>query len=168
MLRDLLPRYTHRFAIPTAQPGLAYRQTDKGFRLDQACCFKYLRTVGPDNMVRFGKHRLQILLASGRPSYARAGVEVHERLDGNIAVYYQGQCLAKQAGTEGVTFSQNKWDDIFTGQQQHLYSLCIHSAPSKRDSLFQAEPDAVKLFLGSSGSLRHLRYGLFGRDTFFV
>ena len=58
MLRDFLPRYTQRLAIPTAQTGLAYRQTDKGFRLDQAYCFKYLRTVGPDNVVCFGKHRL--------------------------------------------------------------------------------------------------------------
>ena len=35
----------------------------------QACCFKYLRTVGPDDVMRFGKHRLHILLANGRSSY---------------------------------------------------------------------------------------------------
>ena len=69
VLRDFLPCYTQRFAVPAAQPGPAYRQTDKGFLLDQACCFKYLRPVGPDNVVRFGKHRLQILLANGRSSY---------------------------------------------------------------------------------------------------
>ena len=31
---------------------------------------------------------------NGRPSYARARVEVQERLDGSIAVYYQRCCLA--------------------------------------------------------------------------
>ncbi len=101
VLRDFLPRYTQRFAVPAAQPGPAYRQTDKGFLLDQACCFKYLRPVGPDNVVRFGKHRLQILLANGRSSYACARVEVHERLDGSIAVYYQGQCLATKPAPRG-------------------------------------------------------------------
>lgn len=44
-------------------------------------------------MVRFGEYRLQLLPTNGRASYARARVEVHERLDGSLAVYYQGQCL---------------------------------------------------------------------------
>jgi len=31
---------------------------------------------------------------NARRSYPRARVEVHERLDGSLAVYYQGDCLA--------------------------------------------------------------------------
>jgi hypothetical protein len=30
---------------------------------------------------------------NGRSSYARAKVEVQERMDGSVAVYYKGQCL---------------------------------------------------------------------------
>ena len=45
-------------------------------------------------MVRFGGHRLQIRPTNGRVSYARARVEVHERMDGSLAVYYQGHLLA--------------------------------------------------------------------------
>ena len=30
----------------------------------------------------------------GRLSYVNARVEVHERMDGSLAVYYRGQCLA--------------------------------------------------------------------------
>lgn len=52
--------------------------------------------VGADNVVRFGRDRLQILPTNGRLSYARVRVEVHERLDGSLAVYYQGCCLATQ------------------------------------------------------------------------
>ncbi len=44
-------------------------------------------------MVRFGRDRLQILPTNGRLSYARARVEGRERLDGSLAVYYQGHCL---------------------------------------------------------------------------
>ena len=44
-------------------------------------------------MVRFGGHRLQIMPTNGRLRYVRASVEVHERMDGSLAVYYKGQCL---------------------------------------------------------------------------
>jgi len=94
VLWDFLSRYNQRFAIPAAQPDLAYRQPGEGFTHDEVFCFKYYRTVGLDNVVRFGEHRLQILPTNGRLSYARARVEVHERLDGSLAVYYRGHCLA--------------------------------------------------------------------------
>ena len=45
-------------------------------------------------MVRFGEHRLQIMPSNGRLSYVDARVEVHERMDGSLGVYYRGQCLA--------------------------------------------------------------------------
>jgi hypothetical protein len=55
-----------------------------------------VRTVAADNTVRLGPHTLQILPDRTRPSYAQARVEVHERLAGGLAVYYQGRCLATQ------------------------------------------------------------------------
>ena len=81
VLRDFLPRYNHRFAVPAAQPGSAYRQPVEGFIPDEVFCFKYYRTVGLDNVVRFGEHRLQIMPTNGRLSYARARVEVHEKME---------------------------------------------------------------------------------------
>lgn len=95
VLWDFLSRYNRRFAIPAAQAGLAYHhQPDEGFNPDKVFCFKYQRTVGPDNVVRFGEHRLQVMPTNGRLSYTHARVEVHERLNGSLAVYYQGHCLA--------------------------------------------------------------------------
>jgi len=93
LLWDFLPRFNPRFAVPAREPGLDYRQVPDGFKLDEIFCFKYERTVGRDNVVRFGKHRLQIMPTNGRLSYAKAKVEVHERMDGSLAVYYKGQCL---------------------------------------------------------------------------
>jgi hypothetical protein len=91
---DFLPRHNRRFAIPARDPGSAFRQHEEGFKPDEVFCFKYYRTVGLDNVVRFAGHRLQITPTNGRLSYARARVEVQERLDGSVAVYYQGCCLA--------------------------------------------------------------------------
>lgn len=97
VLWDFLPRFSQRFAVPAREPGLAYRQISDGFKPDEIFCFKYQRSVGKDNVVRFGGHRLQIMPTNGRLSYARATVEVHERMDGSLAVYYKGQCLVTRS-----------------------------------------------------------------------
>ncbi len=93
VIADFLPRYNQRFAIEAAEPEPAYLRPDKRFKPDEFFCFKYPRVVGIDNVVRFGKQRLQILPSAERLSYARCKVTVHEKLDGSLAVYYQGKCL---------------------------------------------------------------------------
>ena len=93
VLWSFLPRYNPRFVVPATEPGSAYREPPEGFNPNEVFCFKYQRTVGRDNVVRFGKHRLQIMPTNGRSSYVKAKVEVHERMDGSLAVYYKGQCL---------------------------------------------------------------------------
>ena len=94
VLWDFLPRYNQRFAVPAARAGSAYRQPEEGFNPEEVFCFKYYRTVGSDNVVRFGRHRLQIMPTNGRLSYIHARVEVQEIMDGSLAVYYRGHCLA--------------------------------------------------------------------------
>lgn len=93
VLWDFLPRFNPRFTVPAREPGPAYRPVPDGFKPDEVLCFKYQRTVGKDNVIRFGQHRLQIMPTNGRLSYTRAKVEVHERMDGSLAVYHKGQCL---------------------------------------------------------------------------
>lgn len=93
VLWNFLPRFNERFAVPAGEPGLAYHPVPDGFDPDEVFCFKYERTVGKDNVVRFGGHRLQIMPTNGRLSYVKAHVEVHERMDGSLAVYYKGECL---------------------------------------------------------------------------
>ena len=100
-LQTFLPAYNPRFAVPAAQPGTAYCKPDKGFIPDEVFCFKYSRTAGKDNVVRFYGQRFQILPSTGRSSYAYARVEVHQRMDGGLAIYYQGKCLlTRQAPSE--------------------------------------------------------------------
>ncbi len=93
VLGDFLPRYNARFTIEAAEPGSAYREPDPSLVYDEVFCFKYQSMVSGDNVVRFGKHRLQILPSRERISYAHARVEVHERLDGSLGLFYQGRCL---------------------------------------------------------------------------
>lgn len=92
-LQTFLQDFNIQFAVPAAQPGTAYCRPDEGFISDEVFCFKYRRTVGKDNVVRFNRQRFQILPSIKRSSYAYARVEVHERMDGSVAIYYKGECL---------------------------------------------------------------------------
>jgi transposase len=94
LLAAYLPRFNARFQVPAAQAGSAYRPLPPDFVAAQIFCFKYTRVVAADNTVQFDTARLQLLAGPDRLSYARARVEVQEHLDGRLAVYYQGQCLA--------------------------------------------------------------------------
>lgn len=96
VLEAFLTYYNHRFAVPAAEPGLAYQPLPVDLTPDSVCCFKYVRTVASDNTVRLGEHCLQILPGKNRLSYAKARVEVREGLDGSVSVYYKGQCLASK------------------------------------------------------------------------
>jgi winged helix-turn helix protein len=95
-----LPRFNARFAVPPGETASAYRRltevVPRGVSLDQICCFKYERVVGMDNTVRFGDRRLQLGPGprGARRSFAKARVEVHERLDGSLAVFHDGHVLA--------------------------------------------------------------------------
>lgn len=92
-LAAYLPKHNRRFAVPAAEGGSAYRPLDPTGRPETIFCFKYQRTVAADNTVRFGDRQWQLLPDATRASWARARVEIHERLDGSAAVYYQGTCL---------------------------------------------------------------------------
>jgi hypothetical protein len=92
-LPTFLGEYNDRFTVPAAEEGACYRALEAAIDPDTLFCFKYQRTVGMDNTVRFGGERLQLLPGPRRRSWARANVEVQERLNGSLAVYYHGECL---------------------------------------------------------------------------
>ena len=93
VLKSFLPEYNQRFRVSPRETGSAYRKPEAGFKPDEYFCYKYPRTVGPDNVVRVVNHRLQILPNQERSTYARCKVQIYAGLNGNLAVYYENQCL---------------------------------------------------------------------------
>jgi len=91
VLRAYLPNHNHKFAVPAQQPGSAFRSVPA--HADDCFCFKYNRTVGLDNVIRIGPHRLQVLPGNGKSSFARARIEVRQAFDGSLSVFYQGSRL---------------------------------------------------------------------------
>jgi transposase len=97
VLAQFLPRFNARFGVPAAQPEAAYRELDSRLDLAGVLCFKEARRVAKDNTVRYQGQTLQLFPGPLRRSYARARVEVQERLDGSLVVACQGQILLPQA-----------------------------------------------------------------------
>jgi len=85
VLESFLPRFNERFAVPAAQLEPSYRLVNPELDIDAVLCFK-------ENRRAAGKI-LQIFPGPDRRSYARARVEVQERLDGQLLVCYRGKTL---------------------------------------------------------------------------
>ena len=148
VLWNFLPRYNQRFGVTPSQPSSAYRQLPPGVSLNATLCFKYIRTVANDNTVRFNGATIQLLADDHRASYARAKVEVQERLDGSIVVAYRGRTLAAEpAATEPVTLrarsgrrANGHWTADVAGSSSNDAHLCP-TTKTKTGSLRRPAPN---------------------------
>ncbi len=107
VLDQFLPRYNRRFQVPPKHPEPAFRPPDPELCLEQILCFKHKRRVAKDNTVRFQLHTLQLLPGPELPSYAGAGVEVLEGLDGRLSVRHEGRIVAAQEAPPSPVFLRN-------------------------------------------------------------
>ena len=96
VLKTFLPRFRKRFARTPAEPQSAYRPLPPDTDLAAVCSFHYFRRVANDNVVRLEERLVQIPPGPGGRSYAGCRVQVQERLDGSLAVVYQGNTIARQ------------------------------------------------------------------------
>jgi hypothetical protein len=93
VLEAFLPRFNERFGVPATRPELAYRPVDPELDIGGVLCFKEWRRVAKDNTVQYYGRTLQLFPDADMPTYARARVEVQERLDGRLVVRYRGKVL---------------------------------------------------------------------------
>jgi hypothetical protein len=93
VLEAFLPRFNKRFGVPATRQEPSYRSVDPSLDIDGVLCFKERRRVARDNTVQYHGQSLQIFPGPDRKSYAKAHVEVQERLDGRLVVCYQGRVL---------------------------------------------------------------------------
>ena len=88
-----LPKHNTRFSHTPPEPGSAYHPFPADLDPDSVFCFKHQRTVNNDNTISFSGHLLQIPPGPDRISYARARVQVRQRLDGSLAICHKGNTL---------------------------------------------------------------------------
>jgi hypothetical protein len=94
VLWKYLPHFNARFRVLPGESGSAYRPWPVDLKPEETFCFKHQRTVNGDNTISFSGHPLPIPPDRHRASYRRARVDVHQGLDGTLAICYQGRTLA--------------------------------------------------------------------------
>lgn len=97
VLADYLPRFNARFGHSALQTAPAYRTWPTALQPDQLFCFHYERTVNNDNTVAFAGLHIPIPPSPTRRHYVRARVELRMALDGQLSIYYHGECIATYA-----------------------------------------------------------------------
>lgn len=136
VLRRYLPRFNKRFMKPPAQPGSAYRPRLTQAQANAQVCFTYHRTVANDHTISLFGQTLALPPLAKRRSIARQVVTLRQRMDGRLAVLFQGQILGllqpRELGPPRL--------EVFDSAPQHIVST--PPAATKPPAAANAKPVA--------------------------
>ncbi len=133
VLQAYLPRFNAQFAVPAADPALAWQAFPASLTLDECFCWQEERSVALDNTVSYYKRRLQLLPTQTRQSWARAKVLVYESFDGTLRVFAQGQCIPSRPAPADPAQARAQ-------QQQHTVSAPMGGEASSAAAAELASP----------------------------
>lgn len=105
-LAPYLPTHNAKFSVRAAEQGTAFIPY-QGSDLTKIFAKHHERVVGNDNVVTFGRLKLQIERQTFRFSMAKCRVLVCELLDGTIAIYYGPHVLGRY-GADGKTLGSKR------------------------------------------------------------
>ena len=89
-----LPAFNAEFAVPSEQDGSAFMPCPASFALDDILCEQFERSVGKDNLVRFGGRVLRVP-AQQRCHYVKSRVTVCRYADGVLSLFLGPRRLAR-------------------------------------------------------------------------
>lgn len=92
-LHAYLPRFNERFMKTPAEPGSAYRPPLTRAEANERICFSYWRTVANDHTLSLFGYTIALPSLPARLNLAGRRVELRHRMDGRLAVLYQGRTL---------------------------------------------------------------------------
>ncbi len=95
VLDRVIADHNRRFSRKPGDPNSVWRKLGASFDWDTMFCFKYKRTVAKDNTVSLFNTTLQIPPGPGGRSYSGCLVQVQQRFDGSLKVFYKGECVAR-------------------------------------------------------------------------
>lgn len=104
-LTAYLEKHNTQFAVAAAEQGTAFVPYS-GSELDKIFSKHHERVVGNDNVVSFGRLKLQVERQTFRFSMARCRVLVCEHLDSTISVWYGPNLLGRYAA-DGAPLTSN-------------------------------------------------------------
>lgn len=95
LTEQFIEAHNRRFARAPEVSHRAWRRLPRGLDIERTISFRYQAVVGNDNAVRLGGMVIDIPEAPSRRGYAKAKVEVRQRLDGSWRVYYKDKLIAQ-------------------------------------------------------------------------
>ena len=85
-----IPDHNRRFSKSPQETASGFVRVANTDCLDNTLCLKFTSTVRPDNVIsKAGRYKLQLLSIPGRPSWAKAKVEVRIHLDNSFTVIHK-------------------------------------------------------------------------------
>lgn len=154
-LEEFLPRFNERFGVPASEPEPAYRPVNPDLDVAAALCFKEGRKVANDNTVQYKGQTIQIFPGNGRSSYARTHVEVQERLDGQLMVYYRGKLIAPGEAPPLATSLRTRANvELENGSESMLATTCPELEEPENDSAI-SEPQSRIIWYEDS-EMKHI------------
>jgi hypothetical protein len=93
-LPSYLVRHNRRFGKAPRETESAWRPVPPGVDVEEVCAFRYLATVGNDNVVSIDGVKLQIPRPEGGRSYAKAQLDVRQTVTGEWRLRLGGTRIA--------------------------------------------------------------------------
>lgn len=93
VLRSFLPKYNKRFMKAPSQPGSAYQPRLSLAEANAQIYFTYRRRVSNDHTISLFHYAIALPKQQAHPHLAGQYVELRQRMDGRMAVVYQGEVL---------------------------------------------------------------------------
>jgi transposase len=139
VLERVIPEHNRRFCCKPDDPKNVWRKLGSGVDWDSMFCFKYKRTVAKDNTVSLFNTIIQIPPGPASKSYARCIVEVQQRFDGSLRVYYNAECIAKTTPANTMPRSIRVMSIYGRYSEERTSSIQIKPSFQKEKPLITAE-----------------------------
>jgi hypothetical protein len=118
LLRWFIPDFNRRFAVAPRDVKPAWRPLRREIDLDRICGLRFEATVANDNTVRKAGVTIDIPPGPKQRSYAKARVEVVQRLDGSWAVYFGTAIIATAPATPMAEASKRPHGRVVNGSKK--------------------------------------------------
>lgn len=100
VLGRVVADHNRRFGRKAGDPNIVWRKLGASQDWDSVFCFKYKRTVAKDNTISLFNTILHIPQGPAGRSYSGCLVEVQQRFDGSLKVFYKGDIIARTSAPE--------------------------------------------------------------------
>lgn len=100
VLGRVVADHNRRFSRKAGDPNTVWRKLGTSLDWDSVFCFKYKRTVAKDNTVSLFNTILHIPQGPAGRSYSGCLVEVQQRFDGSLKVFYKDGIIARTSAPE--------------------------------------------------------------------